>query len=255
MKRDNRINQLMDYLYGEMSDREKQAFELELESNDELRKKLEEMKATRSLLGQLEEEKVSVPTYMFPASSTKRSSSNHILRLLIGVAAAAVLIILLGRWSNFQANYYEGGLQISFGKAAVIPDRIDSQELVTEQLIKEVARELQLQESQERERLLEKLEAKMVSQQSKINEQFSDWTQKQASQMSALEKTHALQQQVFTEQFLTLFANYLEEQRREDLAYLISRIELLEYNQDLREIELEELLSALDGRTGIVYKQ
>ena len=105
----NQEEKLIDYLYGEMTAAEKQAFEQELAQNPSLQKELEALQESRAFLSEL-------PEVQPPATMVElKPNPSKWRKWIIPTGIAASLLILLELFS-FQVVSTPNGLTFSFGE-------------------------------------------------------------------------------------------------------------------------------------------
>lgn len=198
---------IMEYLYDEMNQTDKENFEQILSDSPDLQKELKEMQDTRNLLGQLTSADTEEQPSLFEDRSAKPNNRwNSIRKTLIPgsnsgrvfLAAAAVLLIsfLLASIVNLTVSTTGNGLTISFGSIPQAEQSGFSDEEVA-LLIEEVQRENAILATQ----LIEQAQAKQA-------EQFED--------------------------VMRNVVSYFEEQRMKDLQLVdngISRLEEETYNR------------------------
>ncbi|WP_069130419.1 hypothetical protein [Rhodohalobacter halophilus] len=115
--------QLMDYLFDEMNSDEREAFESKLRSNRELRERLEELKATHSVLSAYGKDlEVNMPAADLAKPFAGYNSEEKVHKLkYVWMAAAAVLIITIftGLFHSVQFGKTEQGYYLAFGQPPV----------------------------------------------------------------------------------------------------------------------------------------
>lgn len=136
--------QLMDYLFDEMSSDEKNEFKQKLQNSEELRNKLNELKATQSVIGNYTPEEPQQPDIIFPdlSQKTEPSGKSRWIHTAAWATAAALLItIFIGLFSSVQFGETEQGYYLTFGNPPiqVEQDGISQEEL--NQIIAEIRTE------------------------------------------------------------------------------------------------------------------
>ena len=127
MNEEEARNNMMDYLYNEMSPYQKKEFEAFLKNRPELKKELDELAATRQLI---QSAHVEVPPYklvMIPSHGEKAgnhpdqtsksfTSKIHPAVKTVFAIAASILIILTGAYfSGLQTGITDTGFYLTFG--------------------------------------------------------------------------------------------------------------------------------------------
>ena len=240
---------LMAYLYGELESEECKKVEQYLADNPEAKEEMEQMKGVRSVLQQWPDQEVVAPLVL-PANKDRT-----ILRQLIpwlSMAAACLLLFLVGYASGTQINYNDGELRISFNGNS---PRVAEAGLNKEEVNQMIQVALQTQ-TQDFEQHLAQMESKETASPDDAVTQnvnaVTSWDrtlkQIQAQNLSTMNKmleSTSEQQQVYTQAMLTQFGNYLEERRSQDLQAIRSNFVELQENVALRQSETDQLLSSL----------
>lgn len=104
----DRQAQMMDYLYGEMTDQARREYELWLDQNPDAQKEIDDMHNSRQWLGEVED--------INPRPLVVELPQKPVIdrRWLYRVAAAAAAVLVLWLF-NFQIRTDRGGLILSFG--------------------------------------------------------------------------------------------------------------------------------------------
>ncbi|NBB77652.1 MAG: hypothetical protein GVY02_09755 [Bacteroidetes bacterium] len=218
-------NQLMDYLYDEMEPDQKKEFKKMLEQSPELKKELNELKSTRDLIQSAPSE---VPSHnilmMMPVSESEKQESEpggkvNGLRssffsrfpaaATILTAAASLLFILIGAaLTDLNMGQGEDGFYLGFGERT----------------------ERQLEESFTREEVYELME--------QMQQQNS------ALMATMVEELQRRQEEQLT-QAVGVMADYVEEQRQEDLRLISRSLVQLQENTYNRFRQTDETLGDL----------
>jgi hypothetical protein len=121
---------LMAYFYNELEGAELKQVEAYLEQNPEAKAELEGMRTTQGMLGMLndkdageplvlmEEESAPIVAMTAPPPPKARLITMGFARTMIGVAAAIVLVFLMGALTNLKVKSGSTGFAISFGEDA-----------------------------------------------------------------------------------------------------------------------------------------
>jgi hypothetical protein len=127
-----RIEKLVAYLYGEMSEAEERAFRRLLEKDEELRAEYEELRDAREVLGSWEVESAASSFFLVPAEESAESASaatgwfarwRSVVNALgsrpawgLAAGAAIVLVLALG---GFRVERIADGVAFTFGSESV----------------------------------------------------------------------------------------------------------------------------------------
>jgi len=240
---------LMAYLYGELEAEEKEKVEQYLAKHPEQREELEQLKGVRSVLQQWPDQEVMAPMVLPAHHST-------IVRKWVpwlSVAAACLLLILVGYATNTQVKYNKGELLISFnGEHSDQPSNEGLNKEEVNQLIQAALVEQNKVYEQQLARLKNTDAASLGSESSTNALAVASWdrtlkeiqVQNMATMNKMLDATSE-QQQDYTQAMLTQFNDYLEERRVQDLQAIQSNFVQLQENVALKQSETDQLLSSL----------
>ena len=144
MINENTQQQLMDYLFDEMTPNEKKEFEHKVQNSEELRQKLNELKATQSVIGKYSPEVPEQDGFQYRNESGKRETPEKPRRVVyVVLAAAAVLLvsIFIGLFSSVQFGETEQGYYLTFGNPPVQVEENGISEQEMNQIIAEIRTE------------------------------------------------------------------------------------------------------------------
>lgn len=139
---------LMDYLYDEMDSGDTQAFEKILSNNPELRKELQELRATQSLLrdepGEIPHRDLLMLQPESPSGHVhqKRTRPFFYLKTAAAIAATIMLTLLAFSFIDLKVHQTGQGLLIAFGDQPV-PVEETSEPQLTEEDVYELISEVQ----------------------------------------------------------------------------------------------------------------
>ena len=105
--------ELIAYLYGELSEENKAQIDQYFEEHPEARSELSGLEETQVLLGEWEDEEApAMPGFLQP----HRNEEWLYWRKYVAIAASILLLITFGKVMGFQAGYGENGLYLGFGE-------------------------------------------------------------------------------------------------------------------------------------------
>tara|TARA_R100001143_G_C3360693_1_gene135342 strand:- start:12735 stop:13415 length:681 start_codon:yes stop_codon:yes gene_type:complete len=206
-KKEDIQNQMMDYLYDEMDDQEKEAFEALMRTQPELQKELDELRLTRDLMS-------AHPTAVPPLrldlnpntdSKTGKQHGGRILNLtpfvrnLMAIAASLLIVILGMAFAGVETGSTENGYYVTIGNPPEQPP-IAEPSLTEENVI------AMLEQMKSDQALL--FAGLMEEVQSQQNEQIDE--------------------------LFTLLTDYYEERRQQDLRMIAAGMNELEYETQNR---------------------
>lgn len=246
---------LISYLYGELSVEEQAKVEEYLSGNEEARKELEEMKSTLSIMGQLKDNEVDIPTFTFDHSSkVVVGNSFTVWRRYIAIAASITLLFLVGYLTRFNASYDEDGFKMAFGEPASGYSQDEVQSMIAAAIEKNnenLNQKFVNAEAGMKDYVAENnesLQTRFVSQVSKqpISESDFEYERQQyLSYLKQLIEDSESSQKRYTDQAMTDFAIFLDIQRQNDMEVIQTRFNNLEDNTELNRFKTDQILSTL----------
>ncbi|WP_340153221.1 hypothetical protein [uncultured Marivirga sp.] len=247
MKTEDWKAKMMDYLYDEMSSIEKEAFEKELAQNHELKEELKAFQSGKNVLGNWEDEKVSAPPFFNVQKSTEKQHGQTALKWFLSIAASLLLLMIAGKFTGLQISKQTSGFQIAFTHENQSNPQLDKTEI--QQMVNVALANYEDKLDAERKEDKQELEKylSLQSQQNKklINNYLTGLQESNMQMMQTYWKEGTEQQQLYTQELLTNFADYIEEQRKEDMDYLFAKMELMESDKDLFKIETGQMINSL----------
>ena len=205
--------QLMDYLFDEMTPDEKKQFEQKLQNSEELRDKLNELKATQSVIGKYSPEEPEQSGFQYRDEldhGTAIKKPRRYRTAILAVAAVLLITFFIGAFSSVQFGETEQGYYLTFGNPPVQVEQTGISEEELNQIIAEIKTENSLM-----------LNSMMEQTQREQNERFNE--------------------------SLTTLAEYYEERRNRDLMLFTEGLLQLEESTST---EIDRTNRALNG---IIY--
>lgn len=244
MKTEDWKEKLMDYLYDEMETQERVAFEIELAQNEQLRAELQQLQSTRNITGRLDDETVSAPPFFQVHHTEKNHSKPQGIKWFMAVAASLLLLIVAAKFAGLQISSRQGEFKMAFGKAKQVETGIqksDVDSLISTAL---ASYEEKLQ-TQRKEDFQSYLAASKSDNRKIIKDYLTALETSNTAMMQAYWKESTQQQEVYLKTLLSDFAGYMEQQRENDMDYLIAKMELMESDKDLFKLETGQILNSL----------
>jgi hypothetical protein len=269
MERDDLKNDLIAYLYGEMSTEERLHFETEMESNPELKNEFLELKQVRKGLSQLEDKEVMEPFFLWGRNVANgrvnplKRRSLILFKPIIAVAASLVILLLVGYVTQFSISYQNDRLYIGFIK----PEKTQPVNVMSAEEIRNLVRN---EIDQNNQRIMtsineseNKIETRFASLEKNQQQQFKNrkapstvteqdlqgfYKQLQQANVSLMEnylQNATVQQQEYFQTVMNQFTEYLQDQRKEDLRMIRRNLVNLKENQDQQKQETQQILATL----------
>lgn len=253
----------MDYLYDELSERERQEVEQWLANNPEARQELDALQQMRALLSAVPEAE---PTTPIVKISSSHSIRRRWLPLAIPAAAAAVLLLLVA--TNVSVQTHENGFTVAFGKA---PEMIHSQDVPVDAVAIQAAIAANNQQLyQQLDSIQRGLEGLLVDNQTVMQQQWQrQWSAKQVNyenqlqslaneafrkkypELAAFVQDMQLEQEQEMRLMLTQLWNEWQHLRAEDLKTIERNFVMLNQNLELNRQGTEELFRNIFVRSTI----
>jgi predicted transcriptional regulator len=246
---------LIAYLYGEVSEAEKEQVEQYLAGNPEAESELLALREVRKKLSAIPDKEVIIP--VLAGALPQHKADARIIRTLLAVAASVAIILVSGWLTGTRISWSENELRISFGKtqepAAASLLTADQVRVMIEQALREnteKASETNLTEQQVRNWINASVAAGKHTPPGRIsNEQLEQFTAalyaENARLMREFINLSAREQQQTIEELLIDFTRYINQQRQNDLQSLYARLNALEQNTELYKQETDQLLTGI----------
>jgi hypothetical protein len=266
MDREQIKNDLIAYLYGEMSTEDRLQFEKEMESDPDLEKEFLELKQLRKGLGQLEDKEVMEPFFLWGRNGSTAWSRPFkrrpllLFKPIVAVAASLVVLLLVGYFTQFSIIYDQNRLFIGFNQQVT---EGDTEQLSQEEIMNLVRNEIDRNNKTILTRL-ENTEDKMDTRfaslestqkqpeqdpgnvtESDLQEYYTQMRQANATLMENYLRNATVQQQEYFQIVMNQFTEYLQDQRAEDLRLIRRSLVNLKENQDQQQQETQQILATL----------
>lgn len=271
MKYEPEKHELIDYLYGNVRDEEKKKIEAYLQHHPEVKQELEEMKNVRSVLGKFDDREVLVPDLLQknPSQTTSaKSLMTPFMIRLVSIAAAIVLVLMIGYLTGFQMRYEQKQLTISFGNtpATPVPDQqaitqAEMQALINEALSKnkqpvlsadsikgEIRSWLGGIEEARHKAFSKKVDQMIKEQKQALNNYALQLETKSAETLDEYFQNASINQRAYMEGVLVDFTKYMDEQRLQDRQFYLNNLVDLKYAADVQQQETEQILTSIMNR-------
>ena len=242
--------ELISYLYDELSTEEMEKIEGYLNEHPEERRNLESLQETRMLLGEFEDEEMPQPMAFITPS---KNEEWLYWRKYVAIAATLLLIITFGSLSGFKMVSSEQGMHIGFGEANLG---------LTEDQVAELI-------YQDRVLLLDYVNNNLEARQDSINNKFQ-MIQASLSNEDLMRQTFENEKEALLQEITALtdrmgsdyrgilreivvnFSNNLETQRIEDLRNIQAAFTDLENASVNRQLDIEEALFNLSEKVNTI---
>jgi len=247
-------NKLMDYLYGEMEEQEKREFENLLEKNPDLKNEFENLRRTRQLLKNVSNQEVEQPLWL----NVNQNPVTHtgFYKKTGMIAASIVIVLLVFNFSGFNASYQDGSLNIRFGKAPNVGNELEAPIEEQDFSMKAIEKILVQREDSIYNRIseMQKMLITEIEKSKQTKPVVSEAALKAFSEELARENYQRLadlivqanqDQKIFSENLMLDFADYMEEQRLNDLQLIEYAINSLQQNTEVQQQETAILLTQL----------
>ncbi|MEC7753528.1 anti-sigma factor family protein [Roseivirga thermotolerans] len=241
---------LIDYLYDELPEEEKQAIEAYLKEHPEERAKLEEMQETSLLFSELEDEEMPQPMAFITPS---KNEEWLYWRKYVAVAATLLLVCAFAWLSNFRVEKTNDGWRMAFGPAQYGM----SEEEVTDLIYQDRLMVLDYMNTSLRNRN-DSINRKFSALQASLNddtflkEAFNREREALLNELTVFSEKVGEDYREILHQIVLNFSNNLETQRIEDLRNIQAAFSALEDATVNRQIDMEEAIIDLTERVNAV---
>lgn len=272
----------MAYLYGEQEDEDKQQMEQYILQHPEGREELEKFERLRAMFATVADKEVLAPPIFIaenPAGNTRGIQrffwEAPYFKLITSIAASLLLIILAGKLTDTQLTLSDNEIRLSFGNS---PPKNAVQQIQSSEVLSpdEVQAMINASLNNHNSLMLAGLQATQEKLDASIRKNLSsssgkiDQHLREASLASQLQikqfvdgiRTENMQQvkdyfqltsteqKQYIENLLVDFAQYLQQERNNDLQLVQTRMNSLEQNTDIFKQETEQILSSIITTVG-----
>lgn len=265
----------MAYIYGEMEGEEKERFEQYLLENEEARKELQRYYGFQKLMGFVEDKEVIAPPIVLGDNRRRFLWDAPYFKTIISIAASLLLIIMVGKLTGTQFIINGNEMKLSFGEpreVQTVKEQDHQASLTEEQVQKMINASLQnnnevLAQSwkENEEKLSTSIRQNLAVNSAKVDALLKEAATASQDQISGFvasmqaENRRMVQdyfqlstsdQKTYIENLLVDFADYLQQQRNNDLQLVQMRMNSLEKNTDVFKQETEQILSSIITTVG-----
>lgn len=249
---------LISWLYGELDASEKAKVEKYFQENPEELRKMQQLNDVKDIMGSIRDKEVIAPP-LFMDDDTKVVSfwKTNSFRTIMTIAASFLLLVVAARLLNTEMSYSNGEFRLSFGKRPVehVNDQapagltaLQVQQMIDQSMV------------QSRTQLDEAIRNTLASNTAQINDLVkqaanaskqdirnfvSTIQQDNLAQMRGYLQLSSSDQRKYTDNLITEFSKFLQEQRSQDLNMYQTRLSRLEQNTDELKNETEQILASI----------
>jgi hypothetical protein len=123
---ENKIDekQIIDFLYGEMSEQEKKSMQSSIKEDHSLAKDLDGLQSMKDILGKLEDEEMVAPTFVFDSNNTVVPTffQSNAFRWISSIAAGLTFLLISAAVLQFNMVSTNDGMLLGFGTLQPLPD-------------------------------------------------------------------------------------------------------------------------------------
>lgn len=259
----------MAYLYGELEGEEKERMDQYLQEDAEARNEFAKFQQLRAMLSTVEDKEVIAPP-IFVDSKQRFLWNAPYLKMIVSIAASLLIIILVGKAANIRVSVANNEFRLSFGEEKTqpvieekpVPETLTAEEI--QQMINNslVANNSNVQASldashQKLQASIRKnldansgrMDALVRQAASASQEQIQQYvTGIQAKNMEMVKEYFTLtsgEQKKYIEDILVDFAQYVNQQRNNDMQLVQTELNSLKKNTDVFKQETEQILTSI----------
>jgi len=258
---------LMAYLYGELNEKEVIKLDAYFLQHPEELANLRRLGEVREVMSHMQDKEVIAPPVFVDDAGIRPLWHSPYLRVSLGIAASILFLLVAGKLLGPEINYAHGELRISFGKKTVQPtqsaglteEKVNA--LITSSLVKN-NESLASARTEDQKKLMQTLVDFNSKKMNELAQTASQASQDQVrSFVSSLQEQNlklmkdyfqlsTADQKKYMESLLVDFSTYLQEQRKQDLQYVQTKVNSLEKNNNQFKQETEQLLTSLISNPG-----
>jgi hypothetical protein len=259
--------EMMAYLYGELEGADKERIDQYLLQNAEARKEFEKFQKLRKMMSSVEDKEVIAPPIVIGDANQRFLWNAPYVKLITSIAASLLLVMLVGKLTGTQISFANREFRLSFGGGNPQPQIQEANSLTAQQVQNMInsslvannsALEVSMRESQEK--LQASIRQNLAANSGKINElvrQASTASQDQIrSYVASLQENNmqlvkdyfqltSTDQKKYVEDLLVDFAQYLQQQRNDDLQLVQTQLQSLDQKTNVFKQETEQILASI----------
>ncbi|MCF6352860.1 MAG: hypothetical protein L3J06_07605 [Cyclobacteriaceae bacterium] len=253
--------QLIDYVYGNLSEAERLQIEQAIKENTSVRAEVEALNGSRSFLHNLEDEEVLEPERLIWELTAKQKKARLIWPIL-AVAASLILLLVVGYATQIRISY--GGFELAFSNAGSIEE---SGRLTNEQVQEMISKSIvtsnidfvaQLDETKSEIKTqmainnkLQLKDMKRIAANSKelpkaqVDAYLAQLSDANRAIINDFFEVSSLQQQDYVNSILTDYFEYMDQKQKDDFRVLQANIEDVDYKNDMRTQETDQVIASI----------
>jgi hypothetical protein len=260
----------MAYLYGESEGEDKQKMDQHLLENAEARKEFEKFQQLRTLMSSVEDKEVIAPPIFVSETRQRFIWNTPYFNTIVSIAASLLLIILVGKFTGARISVASNEFRLSFGesKEQKSQPEVKSAEGLTAQQVQQmidqsmgqnnIAMEASLEESRQKlsasvrqnlamnsGKLDQLMREAATASQEQIRQYVAGIQAQNMNQVKDYFQLTSTEQKKYVENILVDFAQYLQQQRNDDLQLVQTRMQSLEQNTNIFKQETEQILTSI----------
>jgi hypothetical protein len=261
----------MAYLYGELEGEEKQRMDQYLFESAEAREEFEKFRYLRGMMSAVTDKEVIAPPIFVGETRRRFLWNTPYFNTIVSIAASLLLIIFVGKLINARVSISNNEFKLSFGevKTQLVPEKVKTplQNLTAEEVQQMInysldqnnlAMQSSLKESREKlnasirqnlalnsDKLDQLMREAATASQEQIGQYVANIQTQNMNQVKDYFQLTSSEQKKYIEDILVDFAQYLQQQRNNDLQLVQTRLQSLEQNTNIFKQETEQILSSI----------
>lgn len=261
MNKQAKNEQIIDYLTGELSKEDNEAFEKYLKNDPALAGEVKDLAKTRKLLSFVyDEEVIEPPIYQFLDQDKYNGRFPRVVWVVASIAASICLLMLVGYLTKFNAGYQDNRLQLGFGQSVQQQvTRADMEQLLTN-FKSNTEKDWGMAFASMKNKVSHDFEASLSQQQNKIDkiaksvntmpDDRIEFFIKQISlenrkSINNFYETSTKQQEQYLRSLMLQFYDYLNQQREEDLRLVEANLLRLKSDNDEKQELTNQVLARI----------
>ena len=273
----------MAYLYGEMEEEEKKKFDEYIFSHPDARRELERYQNLRQILSRAEDKEVIAPPifigddrYANHGGGKQYFWDTPYFRTITTIAASLLILILAGKYSGARLSVSGQEFRLTFGEtrveepvrtntatATLTPDQVQQMinaslernntvvQTSLEETQKKLDASIRRNLAQNSGRIDQLVREASTASQEQVRQFVDGIRAENMQQVRDYFQLTSTEQKKYIENLLVDFAEYLQQQRDNDLQLVQTRMNSLEQNTDIFKQETEQILSSIITTVGV----
>ena len=257
--------QIIDFLYGEMSEQEKKSMQSNIKGDDALANDINGLQGMKDLLGKLEDEEMVPPTFVFDSNDNQTIPffQSNAFRWVGSIAAGLTFLLISAAVLQFNMVRTNDGMMLGFGTLQPLPDPELSKENVEQWMAQamdkyesktdakmgdmetKLSSQIITQEAQNRKVLTAMMDKYTAGSDQMMANYVSQLNDENKEIISNFFTVSSQKQKAYMTNVLADFNEFYQNQRGQDLQMIETHLSAMQDSHETEQLEQGEILASL----------